>query len=148
LLILLPFGILFSLRPFDQNSSYIKSNWIVILVYSACMIIPLAVINERRFLFGLIPFIIIFSILPIQRLVEYGLSTFAFSKKQKNIFLVIILCVILLFSVTYMLRYDLKSYDEEHEKIEFAHFLENELDGIIMDPAFSRTFDHGYFSYA
>ena len=148
LLILLPFGVLFSLRPFDQNSSYIKANWIVILVYSACMIIPLAVINERRFLFGLIPFIIIFSILPIQRLVEYGLSTFAFSKKQKNIFLVIILCVILLFSVTYMLRYDLKSYDEEHEKIEFAHFLENELDGIIMDPAFSRTFDHGYFSYA
>ena len=47
-----------------------------------------------------------------------------------------------------MLRYDLKSHDEEHEKIEFAHFLENELDGIIMDPAFSRTFDHGYFSYA
>ena len=148
LLILLPFGVLFSLRPFDQNSSYIKANWIVILVYSACMIIPLAVINERRFLFGLIPFIIIFSILPIQRLVEYGLSTFAFSKKQKNIFLVIILCVILLFSVTYMLRYDLKSYDEEHEKIEFAHFLENELDGIIMDPSSSRTFDHGYFSYA
>ena len=37
---------------------------------------------------------------------------------------------------------------EEHEKIEFAHLLENELDGIIMDPEFSRTFDHGYFSYA
>ena len=33
LLILLPFGLLFSLRPFDQNSSYIKANWIVILVH-------------------------------------------------------------------------------------------------------------------
>src|SRR3989338_3703914 len=61
LIILIPFGIIFSFR----------------------------VITERRFLFFMYPFLIIFATIPIQRVTEYGLSTFSFSEKQKNIFLVI-----------------------------------------------------------
>ena len=111
------------------------------------MIIPLAVITERRFLFALIPPLIIFSVIPIQRVVEYGLNTFSFSKRQKNVFLVIILMIILLLSGLFMLRYDLKDPNEEYEKMEFANFLAHDIDGLILDPS-KRTFEHGYFYYS
>jgi len=146
ILILFPFGMLFSLRAFDQESSYIKSNWILFITYAAFMIIPLAVINERRFLFALLPFLIIFSVLPIQRVVEYGLSTFSFSKRNKNIFLVIVLVIILLLSSMFMLRYDVKDPVEEFEKMEFSNFLTNDISGLILDSPSHRTFNHGYFT--
>ena len=147
ILILFPFGMLFSLRAFDQDHLYIKSNWIIFITYAAFMIIPLAVINERRFLFALLPPLIIFSVIPIQRLVEYGLSTFSFSNRQKNVFLVIILIIILLLSGLFMLRYELKDPNEEYEKMEFANFLAHDLHGIILNPT-NRTFEHGYFYYS
>ena len=71
LIILLPLGIIFSFRAFDQNSKFIKSNWILILVTLGAMIITFAVIPERRFLYYLFPFLIIFATIPIQRLIEY-----------------------------------------------------------------------------
>ena len=148
LLILVPLGLLFSLRVFDQNGSYVKANWIMLLLYGAIMIIPLAVITERRFLLALLPPLIIFAVIPIQRLVEYGLSTFSFSSKNKNISLVIILCVILLLSALFMDRYERKDISVENEKMLFADFLINDLDGLIFDPATSRTFDHGYLNFS
>ena len=41
LFILLPFGIIFSFRAFDQKSKYIKINWIFILssFFSLCMMV-------------------------------------------------------------------------------------------------------------
>ena len=62
------------------------------------MLIVIAVIPERRFLYFLLPFLIIFSVIPIQRVVEYGLSTFSFTKKQKNIFLIIIIFIVIILS--------------------------------------------------
>ena len=148
LLILIPFGLLFSLRAFDQNSSYVKANWLVLLLYGAIMIIPLAVITERRFLLALLPPLIIFAVIPIQRLIEYGLSTFSFSSKNKNISLMIILCIILLLSVFFMDRYEKTDNTLENEKLLFADFLITDLDGLIFDPATSRTFDHGYLNFS
>lgn len=148
LMLLLPFGAIFSLRAFDQDRSYIKANWIVILGYAALMIIPFAVIPERRFLFVLYPFLIIFSVLAIQRVTEYGLNTFSFSQKSKNVFLVLVLSLILLLSSLFMLRYDVKDPILEHEEMEFANFLTNDLDGLMLDPPSNTTFDYGYFRYS
>ena len=148
LLILVPFGLLFSLRAFDQNNSFFKANWIMLLGYGAFMVIVLSTIVERRFLFALFPPLIIFAVLPIQRLVEYGLSTFSLTPKTKNISLVIVLCIILLLSIFFMDRFERKDLAAENEKISLADFLLNDLDdGHIFDPATSRTFEHGYLYY-
>jgi len=76
LFILLPFGIIFSFRAFDQNTQYIKANWIFILASLGLMVVTFSIVPERRYLFFLFPFLIIFATIPIQRVVEYGLSTF------------------------------------------------------------------------
>ena len=79
LFILIPFGILFSLRPIDQKLKHVKANWIMILVLIGVLVIPFAIVDERRFLFPLFPFLIILSTIPIQRVTNYGLSAFSFA---------------------------------------------------------------------
>ena len=129
LFILLPFGIMFSFRAFDQKSKYIKINWIFILssFFSLCMII--AVVPEKRFLLFLLPSLILFSVIPLQRVIEYGLNTFSFSRKQKDIFLVTILCIIIILSGLFTLRYEKTDSVLESEKIDFAHFALKNLNG-------------------
>jgi len=133
LIILLPLGIIFSFRAFDQDSRMIKSNWILILVTLSAMVVTFAVIPERRFLYYLFPFLIILATIPIQRLIEYGLSTFSFSKKQKNYSLIIILTIIIILSSTFMLRYDTEDAFEQEEKLIFAEFLMTNFSGKIID---------------
>ncbi len=141
LFILLPFGILFSLRAFDQNKDYIRANWIFILTILATLLIPFSLITDQRFLFVLLPFLIIFAVLPIQRLIEYGLSTFSFSKKQKTISLLIILSLVVILSALFTTGvgkygYGLIDSEKENEKIEYAKFLVNNLDGRMLDAGY------------
>ena len=133
LMILIPFGIFFSFRAFDQDSQYVKANWIFLIVAVLSMVITIAIVPERRYLFHLFPFLIIFATIPIQRLIEYGLSTFSFSQKQKNVSLLIILGIIIILSSTFMLRYDSEDSFEQKEKILFAEFLMENLSGKIVD---------------
>ena len=132
-MILLPFGIFFSFRAFDQDSKYIKANWIVILITLGSFVTYFAVVQDRRLIFHILPFLIIFAIIPIQRLVEYGLSTFSFSQYRKNLFLLLILGITLLLAVSFTLRYELPDEVEEKEKIELARYLSNHYDGKILD---------------
>ena len=133
LIILIPFGILFSFRAFDQNRNYIKANWIFILLSIASMLIVIAVIPEKRFLYFLLPFLIIFSVIPIQRVVEYGLSAFSFTKRQKNIFLIIIIFVILILSSYFaVFLYGKPDLVFENEKKDFAKFAINNLHGKVL----------------
>ena len=133
LIILIPFGILFSFRAFDQNRNYIKANWIFILLSISSMLIVIAVIPEKRFLYFLLPFLIIFSIIPIQRVVEYGLSTFSFTKRQKNIFLIIIIFVVIILSSYFtVFQYGKPDLVFENEKKDFAKFAINNLHGKVL----------------
>ena len=50
--VLLPIGIFFSFRSFDQNSSYIKANWIIILITLGTFVTYFAVVQERRLKIG------------------------------------------------------------------------------------------------
>ena len=133
LVILLPFGIFFSFRAFDQNQRFVNGNWILIITTLSAMIISFSVIPERRFLFYLFPFLIIIGTLPIQRLIEYGLSTFSFTEKQKMISLVIVLVIIIILSSWFLTRYDIVDKTEQSEQIKFVKILENELSGKILD---------------
>ena len=137
LFILIPFGVLFSLRPIDQKLKHVKANWIMILSLIAILAIPFAIIEERRFLFALFPFVIILSTIPIQRVTNYGLSTFSFNERQKSVFLVIVVGVVLLLSTIFTMGVGEFGYGQpnsvmEHEKIEFTEYLVENYDGRIL----------------
>ena len=138
LFILLPFGILFSLRAFDQNKEYIKANWILVLTILAVLVIPFSLITDQRFLFVLLPFLLLFATIPIQRVTEYGLSTWSFNQNQKNIFLIIVILLVVILSGIFVHGYDKYGYGQsdtikEHEKMEYARFLVDNLDGRMLD---------------
>ena len=137
LFILIPFGVLFSLRPIDQKLKHVKANWIMILTLIGVLVIPFAIIDERRFLFPLLPFLIVLSTIPIQRVTNYGLSTFSFSERQKSVFLVIVVGVVLLLSTIFTMGvgefgYGLPNSALEQEKLEFTEYLVENYDGRIL----------------
>ena len=133
LIILIPIGILFSFRAFDQKQKFINGNWFLIIITLSTLVITFSVIPERRFLYYLFPFLIIFATIPIQRLIEYGLSTFSLNNKQKNYSLIIIILIILLLSSLFLTRYDVVHELEQNEQIEFAKLVEKQLSGKILD---------------
>ena len=130
LFILIPFGILFSFRVFDQNPNYIKANWIFILISLASLIIVMAMLPDRRHLLFMLPFLMIFSVIPIQRVTEYGLSTWSFSRKQKDIFIIAIIITIILLSSLFTTRYG--DHILENEKLEFSEYTLNNLQGVVL----------------
>ena len=137
LFIFIPFGILFSIRPIDQKLRHVKANWIMILVLIGVLVIPFTIIDERRYLFPLFPFLIILSTIPIQRITNYGLNIFSFNDRQKSVFLVIIGGIVLLLSSVFTTGVTGFGYGPpnsvlEHEKIEFAEYLVENFDGRIL----------------
>ena len=140
LFILLPFGVLFSLRPIDQKLKNVKANWIMIIVIICILIVPFTVVDERRYLFPLFPFLIILSTITIQRVTNYGLNAFSFSDKQKSIFLIITTGIVLLLSVIFItgitgFGYGPPNTALENEKFEFAKHLVENFDGRILRDA-------------
>jgi hypothetical protein len=109
----------------------------MILTIIGVLAIPFTIIDERRFLFTLFPFLIILSVIPIQRVTNYGLSTFSFNEKQKSIFLVIVVGVVLLLSTMFTMGVGEFGYGPpnstlEHEKMEFTEYLFENYDGRIL----------------
>ena len=140
LFILIPFGILFSLRPIDQKLKNIKANWIMIIAIISIIMIPFAIIDERRWLFPIFPFLIILSTIPIQRITNYGLNTFSFNERKKSIFLVATVSIVLLLSITFTMGigefgYGLPNSALEYEKIKFTEYLVENFDGRILRDA-------------
>ena len=133
LIVFLPFGIIFSLRAFDQEKKYIQSNWILILITLVPFIFYFAILPEKRFIYHVYPFLIILAIIPLQRLIEYGLSTFSYDDRQKKIVLVGIMGAVLVSSCFYTLRYDLPDPVLNDEKILFADILSQKFEGKILD---------------
>ena len=129
LFILIPFGIIFSFRAFDQHKKLILANWLFIILSLGSLIPVFSLIPDQRHLYFIFPFLIIFCTIPIQRVTEYGLSTFSFSQKQKSIFLVIVVSIVLVLSIWFTLRYDVSDPLLENEKYEFANYVLKNLDG-------------------
>ena len=129
LFILLPFGIIFSFKAFDQEKKTIFANWLFIILSLGSLIITFALIPEKRYLFYIYPFLIILCVIPIQRVTEYGLSTFSFTKKQKNAFLVLVLITVLALSIWFTLRYDQPDPILENEKYRFSEYAIKNFNG-------------------
>jgi hypothetical protein len=88
---------------------------------------------ENRLLFQIFPFLIILCTIPLQRVVTYGLSTFSFSEKQKNLFLVGVIAIIILLSGLFTLRFEPPDPVLDFEKTKFAETIIEKLDGKILD---------------
>jgi hypothetical protein len=131
LIFLLPFGVLFSLRPFAQDKDYMKSIWILLLINLGSLIIVFSVWADMRLIYHVFPFLIIISTIAIQRIVKHGLSTFQFSEKQKNFFLVGIIGVVIILSGTLTLRMGESDKLLDQERIEFSKIITQKLDGRI-----------------
>ena len=132
LFILIPFGVLFSFRAFDQNKRFIQANWLFILFSIGSMVITFSLIPDKRYIYFILPFLMIFATIPIQRVVEYGLSTFSFTDFQKNIFLIIVIIIVIILSSIFTLRYELPDEQLESEKIEFSKYAIKNLKGNIQ----------------
>jgi len=137
LIVFLPFGILFSLRAFDQEKKSIRSVWLLILLTLASFILYFAIAPEKRLIFHIYPFLVILCVIPLQRVVKYGLSTFWFSEKQKNYFLIGVIAVVITLSATYTMRYELPDSLLADEKISFAKLINENLDGKILDAGYT-----------
>jgi 4-amino-4-deoxy-L-arabinose transferase-like glycosyltransferase len=142
LIVLIPFGILFSFRAFDQNPKHIRANWILIIVTLCGSVLSFSLINERRFLFYLYPFLVLFCTIPIQRLTQYGLSTFSYSERQKDFFLLGMMIIILIMSILFAQRY-IQDSTIEDEKMKLAEFLLTKSDGKII--LSNEDWRHGTF---
>ena len=137
LIFFLPFGILFSLRAFDQEKKYIRSNWILILISLATFVFYFAIVPEKRLIYYVYPFLIILATISLHRLIEYGLSTFSFNEKNKKICLVGIMCTVIILSGLYTLRYATPDPILSDEEILFAETLENNFNGKILDAGYT-----------
>ena len=137
MIVLFPIGLFFSIRAFDQTKKSIKSNWIWILISLGSFLIYFSIVPEKRLIYFLIPNLILISVLPIERLMKYGLSTFSFSLKQKNISFVIVLIVVFLLSAVYTLNYESFNKIHENEKLLFAQTINTKLNGKILDAGYT-----------
>ena len=131
LIFLLPFGVLFSIRSFAQDKDYIKSIWILLLVNLGFLITVFSVWADVRLIYHVFPFIIIISTIVIQRIVKHGLSTFQFSEKQKNFFLVGIIGIVIISSGILTLRIGETDELLDQERIEFSKLLTQKFHGKI-----------------
>ncbi len=77
----------------------------------------------------LLPFLMIFSVIPIQRVTEYGLNTFSFSRKQKDIFIIGVIITVILLSSIFTARYGAPDYVFEKEKLQFSEYAINNFHG-------------------
>ena len=108
-----------------------KSIWILLLINLGSLIIVFSVWADTRLIYHVFPFLIIISTIAIQRMVKHGLSTFEFSEKQKNFFLVGIIGVVIILSGTLTLRLDVPDKLLDQERIEFSKIITQKLDGKI-----------------
>ena len=133
LVILIPIGVVLAFRPFGINKKLIQNNWILIIVTLVPIITTYAVVPDIRFLLPLIPFLILFATIPIQRFNENGLGGLNFSMRQKNIIIIVIILVVLVLSFAYMQKYDVTNKIEYQEKNEFAIYAVDNFKGRMLD---------------
>jgi len=140
LLFLIPVGILLSFKTKPEIKKFILSNWILIISYGLSLTIVSAIVLSPRFFLPLIPFLIIFSILPIQKLCNLQINF----KNYQSISLIVIISLILSISVYYTIT-EFSSPDKqlEDEKLEFSRYLHDNLDGNFFNAGWATH----YFKY-
>ena len=140
LIILIPVGLILSTKLKSEIKNFILANWVLIISYSASLIVVSSIVLSPRFFLPLIPFLIIISILPIQKICDLNLK----KKNYQTLSLASIIFVILSSSAVYTyFEYPPPDFTLESEKLEFASYLHHNLDGKFFNSGWSTH----YFSY-
>ena len=140
LIILIPIGLILSTKLKSELKNFILANWTLIILYFVSLTIVSSIVLLPRFFLPLIPFLIIISVLPIQKISNIKTNFGNF----KTTSLIIITLLLLSSSVIYTyFVYPPPDYETESEKIEFARFLHNNLDGNF----FSKSMAAHYFTF-
>jgi len=133
LIFLFPLGMLFSFWLTGQNKKNFKINWIFFI----SLILPTAIFLTAgpgtRWIFFLIPLLIIFSTLAIKVITESRFNPFSLNKKRQNIFLILVVAFVIISSGLFthgIGKYGIVPPDAItiNERIDYAKFLLN-LDG-------------------
>lgn len=139
LVFLIPMGLILSFKTELKIQKFILSNWILIISYGLSLTIVSAIVLSTRFFLPLIPFLIIISILPIQKF-----SLLANSKNTQNMSLIMTTLLILSVSIYYTIdKFPSTDKQLENEKLEFSRYLYNNLDGNFFNSGFAPH----YFKY-
>jgi len=141
LVILIPIGIILSLKVNSEIKNFILANWIFVITSLISLIVVFSINLSPRFLLPLLPFLIIFSTLTIKKYTESKLNPL---HKNKDITIIVILGIVLASSI-FFTYYEFPPPDKqlEIEKIEFSRYLQNDLEGKIFNEGWSSQ----YFSY-
>ena len=140
LIILIPIGLILSIKLKPEIKNFILANWVLIILYFVSLTVVSSILLSPRFFLPLIPFLIIISILPIQKICNLNLKI----KNFQTLSFVSILFVVLASSMVYTyIVYPPLDATLELEKIEFARYLHHNLDGKFYGQSWSTH----YFSY-
>lgn len=139
--VLLPIGLILSFKLTGAIRTNFFYNWILIFISLASLIFVISIVPEKRYLFPLMPFLILFSTLPIMRITEATSNPFSNSEKRKIIFITILIGIIIISSFIWItVRYELPDQKFENEKMEFSKYLRNNLQGKIYDDSIATNF--------
>lgn len=141
LIVLWPVGIIGFLWFENSAKRSLMYTLILIILSLGSLIIVFSTVLSIRFLFPIIPYLILFAIVPIKKISEY---LHIESTKKSNIFLTLILITVL-FSSIYFCIYKIEKPDPvlENEKIKFSNYIRTNLSGKIFNDGWSTH----YFNY-
>lgn len=141
LFVMLPLGIFLSLRKIGNSA--IKANWILIITTLFILVPTFSLVPDKRHLLYLIPFLGIFCILSV----DYVLGKNFFKRQhvsRQNAFLIGIVLVVAISSAWYTSQYERPDPVLEHERMEFARFMQTNLHGNLL---FEPTHNQDYFNH-
>ena len=141
LIVLWPIGIIGFLWFENSAKRQLIYTLILIILSLSSLIIVFSTVLSIRFLFPIIPYLILFAIVPIKKISEY---LHIKSPKKSNIFLALILITVLSSSILFGI-YKIEKPDQflENEKITFSNYIRTNFNGEIFNDGWSTH----YFNY-
>lgn len=142
LLVMLPFGIFLSLRKIGYSN--IRANWILVITTLLILVPTFSLVPDKRHILYLIPFLGIFCILSVNYILERDYFKRRPNENRQKIFLIGMIVIMAISSSLYTLQYERPDPILEHERMEFARFMQTNLKGNLL---FEPTHSQDYFNH-
>ena len=139
IIFLTPLGMILFLKKQISKNSFLPI-WVTLLVSLLASIIPFAVIPDKRLILYVFPFLIIFTIIPI----NYYFNKFSLLKNKSNLFLLFIFGILIITSAFMVSRYELTDNSYEQEQLNFTKYVSQKFEGKLLFEPFNtqKYFNH------
>lgn len=139
---MLPFGLYLAIK--SNKNPPIRANWILIIATLFILIPTFSVVPDKRHLLYLLPFLGIFCTLTVEYVLTRNYFKNLKNDRTQKIVLVGIVSMIVLSSSLYTSQYEKPDPVLEQEKMEFARFMQANLEGNLL---FEPTHNQDYFNH-